>query len=142
MALLVTTNSLVEHTKDLATSVLAASFLMVHDTSRGSQDDVTELTGRKQVGGPLFEIGKLDVETGGDNTALVDATNKLDNDLARTVVIDLLELANVTVLLHDRKELDDDLGGRTDKNLTLSTLLGVVDVVQSIVEDGDTDHVC
>jgi hypothetical protein len=45
------------------------------------------------------------------------------------------------VLLHDRKELDDDLGGRTDKNLTLSTLLGVVDVVQSIVEDGDTDHV-
>jgi hypothetical protein len=46
------------------------------------------------------------------------------------------------VLLHDRKELDDDLGGRTDKNLTLSTLLGVVDVVQSIVEDGDTDHVC
>lgn len=96
MALLVTTNSLVEHTEDLATSVLAASFLMVHDTSRGSQDDVTELTGRKQVGGPLFEISKLDVETGGDNTALVDATNKLDNDLAGTVVIDLLELANVT----------------------------------------------
>jgi hypothetical protein len=46
------------------------------------------------------------------------------------------------MLLHDRKELDNDLGGRTDKNLTLSTLLSVVDVVQSIVEDRDTDHVC
>jgi hypothetical protein len=54
------------------------------------------LTGRKQVGGPLLEIGKLDVETGGDNTALVDTTDELDNDLAGTVVINLLELANVT----------------------------------------------
>lgn len=93
---LLTTKSLVEHTKDLATSVLAASLLVVHDTSGGGQDNVTELTGRKQVGGPLLEIGKLDVETGGDNTALVDTTNELDNDLAGTVVINLLELANVT----------------------------------------------
>jgi hypothetical protein len=45
------------------------------------------------------------------------------------------------VLLHNRKELDNDLGGRTDKNLTLATLFGVVDVVQSIVEDRDADHV-
>jgi hypothetical protein len=47
----------------------------------------------------------------------------------------------LTVLLHNRKELDNDLGGRTDKNLTLATLFGVVDVVQSIVEDRDADHV-
>jgi hypothetical protein len=162
----VSTISLVEHTKDLATSVLAASFLMVHDTSRGGQDNITELTGRKQVGGPLLKIGKLDVETGGDDTALVDTTNELNNNLAGTVIVNLLELANVayywysqlpaspqnflamrkknlhTMLLHDRKELDNDLGGRTDKNLTLSTLLSVVDVVQGIVEDRDTDHVC
>lgn len=75
-----------------------------------------------------------------------------------------------TVLLHDRKGLDDDLGGRSDQNLTLSTALGVDDVVlsvsdrcqfafptsqrfppnlpsrdrkathKSIVEDGDSDH--
>jgi hypothetical protein len=47
----------------------------------------------------------------------------------------------LTVLLHNREELDNDLGGRTDKNLTLATLFGVVDVVQSIVEDRDADHV-
>lgn len=45
-----------------------------------------------------------------------------------------------TVLLHDTKELDDDLGGRTDQDLSLSGLLGVVDGVQRIVEDGGLDH--
>jgi hypothetical protein len=35
----------------------------------------------------------------------------------------------LTVLLHDGQELDDDLGRRTDENLSLSTLFGVVDVV-------------
>jgi len=45
-----------------------------------------------------------------------------------------------TVLLHDRQELDDDLGGRTDQDLALSGLLGVVDGVERIVEDGSLDH--
>lgn len=69
---------------------------MIHDTSGGGQDKVTELTGRQQVGSPLFEFGKLDVETGRDNTTLVKTTIELDDDLAGTVVIDLLEFANVT----------------------------------------------
>lgn len=45
-----------------------------------------------------------------------------------------------TVLLHDRQELDDDLGGRADHNLTLASLLGVVHGVKRIVEDGGLDH--
>ena len=45
-----------------------------------------------------------------------------------------------TVLLHDSKELDDDLGGRTDENLALASLLGVVHGVKRIVEDGGLDH--
>lgn len=40
-----------------------------------------------------------------------------------------------TVLLHDTKELDDDLGAWSDENLTLSGLLSVVDGVERIVED-------
>lgn len=40
-----------------------------------------------------------------------------------------------TVLLHDTEELDDDLGGWADENLTLSGLLSVVDGVERIVED-------
>lgn len=37
-----------------------------------------------------------DVEAGGDNTALVKSANKLHNDLAGAVVIDHLELTNIT----------------------------------------------
>lgn len=73
-------------------------------------------------------------------TSLVDATVQLNDDLAGAVIIDLLELANVAVLLHDVQELDDDLGGRTDEDLALAGLLGIVDGVQAIIEDGGLDH--
>ena len=45
-----------------------------------------------------------------------------------------------TVLLHDAEELDNDLGGRTDQDLALASLLGVVDGVKRIVKDGGLDH--
>ena len=35
------------------------------------------------------------------------------------------------MLLHQGQELDNDLGGRTDQDLALATLLSVVDVVES-----------
>jgi hypothetical protein len=75
--------------------VLAASLLVVHDTGGGGQDDVTELTRRKELDDPLLDIAELDVVAGRDDTGLVDAAVKLDNDLAVAVVVDLLELANV-----------------------------------------------
>lgn len=89
------TRCLVEVTQNLTTSVAATGLLVVHDTGRGGQDDVTELAGRQETGNPLLELVQLDVETGGDNTGLVDASDELDNDLAGAVVIDLLELTNV-----------------------------------------------
>jgi hypothetical protein len=45
-----------------------------------------------------------------------------------------------TVLLHHSQELDDDLGRRADENLALARLLGVVDGVERIVENGGLDH--
>lgn len=42
--------------------------------------------------------------------------------------------------LHDGQELDDDLGGRADHDLALAGLLGVVDGVERIVEDGSLNH--
>ena len=38
------------------------------------------------------------------------------------------------------KELDDDLGGWADHDLALAGLLGVVDGLERIVEDGSLDH--
>lgn len=45
-----------------------------------------------------------------------------------------------TVLLHDLQELDNDLGRRSDQDLALAGLLGVVDVLEGIVENGGADH--
>jgi hypothetical protein len=44
------------------------------------------------------------------------------------------------VTLHDLEELDDDLGAGSDQDLALAGLLGVVDAVEGIVEDGSADH--
>lgn len=86
---------LVEETKDLASNVLATGLLVVHDTSRGGKDNVTELTRRKELDNPLLQVTELDVVAGRDDTSLVEAAVKLDNNLAVAVVIDLLELSNV-----------------------------------------------
>lgn len=86
---------LVEEANDLARDVLATGLLVVHDTGGGGQDNVAELTGGQQTDSPLLEVCKLDVVAGGDDTGLVETADQLYNDLARAVVIDLLELANV-----------------------------------------------
>jgi len=131
---------LVEEPNNLSGNVFASCLLVVHDTSRGCENDITELTRWQQLDDPLLEIGETDVVAGRDDTSLVETAIQLDDDLAGSVVIDFLEFANVTVLLHDTEELDDDLGGRTDQNLSLSGLLGVVDGIERIVQYRSFDH--
>jgi hypothetical protein len=75
--------------------VLATGLLVVHDTSRGGEDDMAELTRRQELGNPLLELTELHVVAGRDAASLVDASVELDDDLARAVVVNLLELANV-----------------------------------------------
>ena len=120
-----------EESEDLSTSVLATSLLVVHDTVGGGEDEVTELTRGQQVRGELLDLVEGDVESGRDDAALVQTTKEVDDDLARSVVIDDLEVTNVaykriednvnnrlhTVLLHDLEKLDDDLGAGADENL-------------------------
>lgn len=86
---------LVEETKDLASNVLSTGLLVVHDSGRGGENNVTELTRRKELDNPLLHILELDVVARGDDTGLVQAAVKLDDNLAVAVVVDLLELANV-----------------------------------------------
>lgn len=120
--------------------MLATGLLVVHNTSRGGQDNVAELTSGQQLDDPLLEISETDVVSGRDDTSLVETAVELNDDLAGAMVVDLLELANVAVTLHDLEELDDDLGARSDQDLTLASLLGIVDGVESIVENGSADH--
>jgi len=66
-------DSLVEEANDLARDVLTTGLLLVHDASRGGENDVAELTGREQLDNPLLELGEANVVAGGDDTALVEA---------------------------------------------------------------------
>ena len=120
--------------------MLSSGLLVVHNTSRGGQNDVTELSGWQQVLSPLLDITDLDVESWGNDTTLVQSTVQLDNDLTRSVVVNVLELTNVTVSLHNLQELDDDLGGRSDHNLALTALLGVVNALQRISQYRSSGH--
>ena len=76
--------------------MLASRLLVIHDALRGGQHDVTELTAGEQVAGPHLDLVHLDIEAGRDATALVQATNEIDHDLAGTVIVDHGDITNVT----------------------------------------------
>lgn len=46
------------------------------------------------------------------------------------------------MLLHDREEFDNDLRARSDQDLALACLLGIVDGVERIIQDTSADHGC
>ena len=103
------------------------SFFVVHDTVGGGNNQETELSGGKDVVGPLFVIVELKVESGGDDTAFIDSAQKFDDDLATSVIINDFEFTNVTVLLHDSQESEDDLGRGSDQDLLLTLSFGIDD---------------
>jgi hypothetical protein len=77
------------------TYVLPPGLLVVHNTGRGGKDDLSERTGGQQDVDPVLDGVKGDVESGRDNTSLVQSSVELDNDLSTSVVVDKLELADV-----------------------------------------------
>lgn len=87
---------------------------MVHDTGRGGENNVSELTGWQKLDNPLLELTEADVVSWRDDTGLVETISKsvlfkvywqceslpavqLNDNLARSVVINFLELADVTL---------------------------------------------
>jgi hypothetical protein len=70
--------NLIEETQDLAGNVLPPGLFVVHDTGAGGEDDVAELTGRKELDNPFLEVGELDVVAWADDTGLVEADDMLD----------------------------------------------------------------
>merc|ERR1719370_1608768 len=91
----------------------------------------------KEVVGPLLVISDADVESWGDDSDLVDSAGQVDDDLAAPVVVDNLELADVSVLHHDGQEADDDAGAGTEGDLALAALFSVIDTLQGV---GQTVH--
>ena len=97
--------------------MLSFGLLVVHDTIRCGEDELTELTRWEQVRSKLLNLVNGDVKSWRNDTALVQTSKKVDNNLAGSVIIDDLKLSNVAVLLHDLEELDDDLRTWADENL-------------------------
>lgn len=124
----------------LSSGVLTTSLLVSHDSVGGGEHQSTELTRGEQLVGPLLDIVERAVETGGDDTRLVQTSQQVHYDLAGAVVIDNLELSNVAVLLHQAQEGNDDLGGRAEHHLALSAALGVGDRLEGVSQRIDKNH--
>ena len=45
-----------------------------------------------------------------------------------------------TMLLHNTKEFDDDFRAGPYKNLSFPSLFGIVDCIESVIEDAGFDH--
>lgn len=88
----------VEVAEDLATDVLSLGLFVVHDAVGGGEDDLSELSGGEDVVDELLEVLELEVVSGGDNAALVESAVELNDDLTRALVINNLELADVTYM--------------------------------------------
>ena len=94
---------------------------MVHDTLVGGEDNVTELTGGEDGVGEVLEVLELQVKTGGDNTALVEATVQVNDDLASAGIVNDGELVDVALGLHQAEDLDQNLGDGVEDNLDRET---------------------
>ena len=102
-----------------------STFFVSKDTVGSGEDNVTELSGRKDIAGPLFEFRNRNIVSGGNDTTLVDSSNKFNNDLLRSVIINNFEFTNVAILLHDSQESKENLRNGSQKNLLLTHLFSV-----------------
>ena len=109
--------SSVEETKNLSTDVLLSGLNVVDNTLVGGEDDESELSGWEDLINKLLEVLELEVESWGDDTALVKSSVEVDDDLAGSGIVNNLELVDITVLLHKSEELDDNLGDWSKENL-------------------------
>ena len=113
---------------------------MREDSLVGGEDEMTELPGRQNVVGPLLKIRQQDVVPRRDDSALVDAADKLNNDLFASVVINDFELSDVVVLLHDSQEFEQDFRHGLEENLLFTFAFGIHDGLQGVSQDIDLHH--
>jgi hypothetical protein len=75
--------------------VFSSGLLVIHDACTRSQDHITNTPRGQKLVDPLLQIQKTDIESGGNNSAFVQSSVKLNDYFPRTVVVNLLELADI-----------------------------------------------
>lgn len=98
---------------------------MIHNTSRSGKYNEAKLSAGQQVVYPLFNSVSLYIESRRDDSALVQTSNQLDNNLSTAVIINDFKFSNVTMLLHYAKEFNDHFARGSDEHLALSTLFSI-----------------
>ena len=83
--------------------------MMIHDTISSGENDMSELSRRKDLVAPIFNLIDWDVESWRDDSTFINSSKELDYDFSGSVIVDDLEFSNVSFLLHNFKELDEDL---------------------------------
>ena len=107
----------VEVSENFASDLLLTGFHVVHDADVGGQDDVSELTGWEDGRGEFLEVLDLEVKTGRDDSALVEAAVEVNNDLSSASIINDGEVVDVSVLLHALEESNEHFGDGSQNNL-------------------------
>ncbi len=54
--------------------MLGNSLMMIHNTISGGKDDMTELSGRKDLVAPVFNLVDWNVESWGNDSAFVNSS--------------------------------------------------------------------
>jgi hypothetical protein len=99
--------------------------MMIHNSISSGKDDVAKLSRWEDLVAPVLNLVDWNVKSWRDDSALVNSSKELDDDFSGSVVIDDFEFSNVSFLLHNFKELDEDLGARSNKDLSLTSSFGI-----------------
>ena len=89
--------------------MLPPCLFVVHDTVGGGEDKVPEVARRQHIVDPFLNVRKRNIKARRDDAALVDAAVELNNDFARAMIVDYLELANVAWGWGEGKELTREM---------------------------------
>ena len=75
--------------------MLSSRLLVVHDARAGGEDNVAELTRRKQLDNPLLEVYQGHIVARRDDTRLIETAVELDDDFAVAVIVNFFEFTNI-----------------------------------------------
>jgi hypothetical protein len=93
------TTRLVEEPENLSGNMLPTSFLMIHNSSTGGEDNIANTSRRQKLVDPFLKIRQSNIEAWGDDAALIESAIELYDNLSRTMIVDFLKFANISLIL-------------------------------------------
>ena len=97
-----------------------------------SKNDIAELAGWKELSLIIFEVLQFNIESWADSDAFIESAKKVDDNFARSVIIDNFEFADISSFHHNLEELDNDLAAWADENLALATAFSICNCFKGI----------